>query len=223
MIPEIARELEHLGFPGLRTLPVTVVDGSKAVSGFDVPALKEALNIAANAPRWLTSSELLEKYRAFFAGAKRAVLQIPNEKLDWVTPKNERRGQTLRQLAFHLFDRPDVCMDAARIGRYTREMCHEYEHLANDCRTTKDLVEYADVIFGKLEKFLTHEPDLTETVVDTYFGPKTVRILLNMALVGTGLRIKQTYYFLRANGIEPQNAMRDEDFAGVAVPKKIFG
>ncbi len=117
MIPEIARELEQLGFPGLRTLPVTVVDGSKAVSGFDVPALKEVLNIAADAPRWLTSSELLEKYQTFFAGAKRAVLQIPNEKLDWVTPKNERRGQTLRQLAFHLFDRPDVCMDAARIGR----------------------------------------------------------------------------------------------------------
>ncbi|MBI3042184.1 MAG: hypothetical protein HYY78_05090 [Betaproteobacteria bacterium] len=223
MVPEIARELEQLGFPGLRTLPVTVVDGAKAVSGFDVPALKEALNIAAEAPRWLTAPELLEKYRIFFEGAKRAVLQIPDEKLDWVTPENQRRRQTLRQLAFHLFDRPDVCMDAAMIETYTREMCHEYEHLANNYRTSRDLVNYADAIFWKLEKFLTHKPDLTETVVETYFGPKTVCILLNMALVGTGLRIKQTYYFLRVNGIEPQNAMRDEDFAGVAVPRKIFG
>lgn len=223
MLPEVARELEHLGFPGLRTLPVTVVDGTRAVGGFDVPALNEALGIAAEAPRWLTPPELLTKYRIFFENAKRAVLQIPDEKLDWVTPKNERRGQTLRQLAFHLFDRPDVCMEAARIGQYTRKMCHEYEHLANDYRTTRDIVEYADNIMSKLEKFLTSEPVLTEKMVETYFGVKTVTTLLNMAVVGTGLRIKQTYYFLRAIGIEPQHMMREEDFAGVPVPTKIFG
>jgi hypothetical protein len=223
MVPEIAQELEDLGFPGLRTLPVTVVDGTHGVSGFDVPGLKAALGITAETPRWLTPPELATKYRFFFEHAKRAVLQIPDDKLDWVTPESERRGQTLRQLAFHLFDRPDVCMDAARSGHYTRKMCHEYEHLANNYRTTRDLVEYADEIMSKLEKFLTEEAAVAEKPVETYFGPKTVTALLNMALVGTGLRIKQTYYFLRAIGIEPQRMMREEDFAGVAVPKKIFG
>jgi hypothetical protein len=220
LLPEVEKELRELGFD---VVPVIVVDGAHAIAGFDVPALERALGIDADAPRDLPASELLEKYRAFFLSAKRAVLQIPNEELDWVTPQDERRGQTLRQLAFHLFDRPDVCMDAARTGRYTYEMCHQYEHLANGYRTTQEIVEYADAIESRLIDFLTNRAELTDKVVETYFGPKTVGKLLNMALVGTGLRIKQTYHFLRAIGVEPENPMREEEFAGVPVPKKIFG
>lgn len=114
-------------------------------------------------------------------------------------------------------------MDAARTGRYTYEMCHQYEHLAHGYRTTREIVEYADVIEDRLMDFLTNRAELTDKVVETYFGPQTVGKLLNMALVGTGLRIKQTYYFLRAIGVEPVDPMREEEFAGVPVPKKIFG
>jgi hypothetical protein len=220
LLPEVEKELRELGFD---VVPVIVVDGAHAIAGFDVPALERARGIDADAPRDHPASELLEKYRAFFLSAKRAVLQIPNEELDWVTPQDERRGQTLRQLVYHLFDRPDVCMDAVRTGRYTYEMCHQYEHLANGYRTTQEIVEYADAIESRLIDFLTNRAELTDKVVETYFGPKTVGKLLNMALVGTGLRIKQTYHFLRAIGVEPENPMREEEFAGVPVPKKIFG
>lgn len=191
--------------------------------GFEIPALKEVLGISGDVPRDLSACELLEKYRILYQGAKRAVLQIPEDKLDWVTPQKERRGQTLRQLAFHLFDRPDVCMDAARTRQFTYEMIHEYEHLANNYRTTRDIVEYADVIMSRLEDFLSNQTGLSETVVEAYFGPKTVGQLLNLALSGTALRIKQTYHFLRAIGVEPQNPMREEEFAGIPVPKNIFG
>lgn len=44
-----------------------------------------------------------------------------------------------------------------------------------------------------------------------------------MALAGLALRIKQTYYFQRAIGIEPQNPLKDGDFSGILVPKNIFG
>jgi hypothetical protein len=220
LLPEVEKEMRELGFD---IVPVIVVDGTHTIAGFDVPALEQALGIDANASRDLCASELLEKYRAFFLGARRAVLQIPNENLDWITPENERRSQTLRQLAFHLFDRPDVCMDAARTGRYTYEMCHQYEHLANGFRTTQEIVEYADIIEDRLTDFLANHAEVTDNVVETYFGPKTVGKLLNMALVGTGLRIKQTYHFLRAIGVEPTDPLREEEFAGVPVPKKIFG
>ncbi len=218
--PDLAKELKARG---LAVLPVTVVDGTRTVVGFDIPALKEALSIEGDTPRDLSAPELLEKYRLLYWGAKRAVRQIPDEKLDWVTPQKERRGQTLRQLAFHLFDRPDVCMHAAQIGEYTYEMCHEYEQLAHDYATTRELLEYADVILQRLEHFLTAEPEITEKTVATYFGPKTVGRLLNMALVGLALRIKQTYYFEKVIGIEPQNPLQDEDFSGILVPRNIFG
>lgn len=217
--PEAARELEALGF---RALPVTVA-GTRAVLGFDARALKEALGIESEAPRDLSAHELLQKYRLLYEGAKRAVLQIPNDELDWATPQKERRGQTLRQLCFHLFDRPDVCIEAARTGQYTYEMCHEYEHLANNYRTTRELVDFADLAMSRLEDFMTNEAPLLERMVETYFGPKKAGELMNMALAGLALRIKQTYYFQRAIGIEPKNPLTEEQFRGINVPKDIFG
>jgi hypothetical protein len=208
---------------GFTVLPVTVIDGTRTVVGFDPRALNEALGIQRTAPGDLSAAELLEKYRVLYAAATRAVLQIPDDKLDWVTPQKERRGQTLRQLAFHLFDRPAVCMDAARTGRYTYDMCHEYEHLANSYRTVREIVDYGEVILARLEAFLTSVPDPTEKVVETYFGARSVGTLLNMALAGLALRIRQTYYFQRAIGIEPDRPLEDDDFSGIQVPKKIFG
>lgn len=224
---EAARELDALGVPipasGVRVLPITVIDGTRIVVGFDAPALKEALGIDAAAPRDLSAAELLEKYRTLYHGAKRAVLQIPEEKLDWATPKEERRGQTLRVHAFHLFDRADVCLDAAKTGLYTFEMAHQYERLAENYRTTRDIVEYADGVLRRIEDFLTHQAHLSDKSVDTFFaGPKTIGQLLNLALVGTALRIKQTYHFLKANGIEPRDTVAEEEFAGLAIPKKLF-
>ncbi len=191
--------------------------------GFDIPALNRALGIQREAPVELSAQELLAKYRALYEGAKRAVLQIPDEKLDWVTPQEERRGQTLRQLAFHLFDRPAVCMDAAEGGQYTYETIHEYLQLANNYRTTREIVNYAEVTMSRLAAFLTSRADLLDKVVATYFGPATVRQLLNQALAGLALRLKQTYHFQSALGIKPERPLGDEDFAGIFVPKKIFG
>jgi hypothetical protein len=218
--PEAAKEIKALGY---RVLPVTVIDGTHAVVGYEVPTLKRLLGIGGEPPRDLSAQELLEKYRVVYAAAKRAVLQIPDDKLDWVTPQNERRGQTLRQISWHLFDRPDVCMDAARTGSFSFEEIHQYERLANNYRTTQDIVNYGDVIMARLGGFLSNQSHLLETVVQAYFGPRTVGQLLNMTLSGMVLRLKQTYHFMSAVGIEPQDRIRDEDFEGIAIPKKLFG
>lgn len=217
--PEAARELEALG---LRVLPVTVV-GARTVLGFDVPALKELFDIDGDVLPDLSASELLEKYRIVYEGAKRAVLQIPDDKLDWVTPKNER-SQTLRVHAYHLFDRPEVYMDAAQTGHQcTFEMCQQYRRLGSHYRTTRDIVDYADRIMSRLEAFLANQPHLFGKVVETYFGPKTVGELLNLALSGTAVHTKQLYHFLRAIGVEPQSPLGEKEFAGIHVLKKTFG
>lgn len=208
---------------GLRMLPVTVVEGCEPVVGYEVPALKRLLGIDADVLGDLNASVLLEKYLLLYAAAKQAVRQLSDDKLDWATPAKERRGQTLRQVAWHLFDRPDVCMEAAKTGHFTFEDIHQYVRLAENYRTTQEIIEYADVIMARLEYFLTNQPHLFETVVQAYFGPRTVGQLLNMTLSSMLLRLKQTYHFMRSVGIEPKNMIRDEDFTGIPVPKKLFG
>jgi hypothetical protein len=218
--PDAAKELALLGY---RVLPVTVIDGHQPIVGYEVAQLNKALGIRGEGPRELTAQELLEKYRLAYAAAKRAVLQIPDDKLDWATPKNERRGQTLRQITWHLFDRPDVCMDAATTGGFSFEDIHQYERLANNYMTSREIAHYGDGIMARLEEFLVNKPHLLEKRVQAYFGPRTVGQLLNMTLSGMILRLKQTYHFMRTIGIEPQDPIRDEDLAGIAIPTKLFG
>jgi hypothetical protein len=200
-----------------------VIDDIHTVIGFEPFELKKALTIDAEVPRELSALELLEKYRIIYRAAKLAVLQIPNEQLDWKTPQKERRGQTLRQTAWHLFDRPDVCMDAAKSKEFSFEMIHQYERLAENYRSTQDIADYGDEILKRLEKFLCTEPHQLDVVVQAYFGPRTVSQLLNLTLSGMVLRLKQTYHFMRAIGVEPLHVLCDEDFAGVMIPKKLFG
>jgi hypothetical protein len=218
--PEAAKELAALGY---KVLPVTAVVGGGVVTGFQPAALKKLLNIGAESPRDLDAPELLEKYRLAFAAAKRAVSQIPDDKLDWRTPSNERRGQSLRAIAWHLFDRPDVCMDAAENAQFSFEMIHQYERLAENYRTTRDILEYADKIWLKLEDFLANQPHLLEKKVDAYMGERTVGQLLNLTLSSLLMRLKQTYHFMRAVGVEPKDTFHEQDFAGVVTPRKLFG
>jgi hypothetical protein len=78
--PAAVTELDALGVPippsGVRILPITVIGGNRIVIGFDFPALRDALGITSEGPREFSASELLEKYRVLYEGAKRAVLQI---------------------------------------------------------------------------------------------------------------------------------------------------
>lgn len=203
-------------------LPVTVASNG-VVTGYQPEKLKKLLSIGADIPRELTAPELLEKYRLVFAACRRAVEQIPEDQLDWKTPANERRGQTLRATAWHLFDRPDVCLDASRVRTFSFEQIHQYERNAEQYRTIRDILDYGDTILKRLEDFLTNHPEKLDIMVDAYLGPRTVGQLLNLTLSGTLMRLRQTYHFLRAVGVEPKDTFREEDFAGIVIPKKLFG
>jgi uncharacterized damage-inducible protein DinB len=204
-------------------LPVTLIDGTHTIVGFKPAELKKALKIGAEIPRDLSATELLEKFRIVFAAARRAVLQIPNDQLDWKTPENERRGQTLRATAWHLFDRPEICMDAVTTNDYSFEGIHQYERRAEEYRTTQEIAAYADEVLVKLEHFLTHESEKLDVMVDAYFGKRTVGQLLNLTLSSMVLRLKQTYHFMQSVGVEPQGVLNDADFPGMIIPKKLFG
>ncbi|MFQ5896236.1 MAG: hypothetical protein ACE5JJ_10560, partial [Nitrospinota bacterium] len=89
-------------------------------------------------------------------------------------------------------------------------------------RTTRDIVEYADLIMGRLEDFLTNQTHLLEEVVETYFAPSTVRHLLDLALGHAAFHLKHTYHYLKVLGIEPHRPLGEEELAEIPVPKDLF-
>jgi len=203
---------------GITALPVTLV-GGRAIIGFNSRELADALGIRARESQALAPEDMLAEYRHLFAGVRRAVLQIPDDQLDWVSPE---RARTLRQLTWHTFERPDVCLQASASGRYTAEMVRRYEQLALAYRTGRAIVEYGDQVLARLDRTLTEEPGALAKVVETYFGPATVGALLELALGHTAHHLRQLYHYFTLLGIIPDRPLKDADFAGIAVPSDLF-
>lgn len=203
---------------GIKALPVTMV-GGRPIIGFNTRELAEALGIRPREVEALSPEDLLAKYRHVFAGLRRAVLQIPADRLDWVSPE---RARTLRQLTWHTFERPDLCLQASQTGRYTEEMVRRYERLALAYRTSREIAEYGDEVLGRLARCLAGQPQALAVEVETYFGPATTGHLLELALGHTVHHLRQLYHYFTLLGITPDRPLGAADFAGIAVPSEPF-
>ncbi len=193
--------------------------GGRAVVGFNLRELTEALGLAPPGAERLSSAELLAKYRHVFAGGRRAVLQIPDDRLDWVSPE---RARTLRQLTWHVFERPDLCLQALQSGQYTEAMVRQYERLAQAYRTSRSIAEYGDEVLARLARLVTERPEALAQEVETYFGPAALGTLLEMALGHAGHHLRQLYHYFTLLGIEPERPLGGADLAGIAIPTELF-
>ena len=199
---------------GFKTIPVTVL-GDRAVGGFDVPALRDLLGLAPDSAASLTPAQMLEKYRLIFTAAQRAIMQIPHEKLDAVTPGRER---TLRQLTWHIFDRAEDFAALADGGEFTAEMTTGYMTRAESYRTSAEIAAYGQEVLIKLGDLLTDRAQLLDKHVDTYFGVNTLYNLLSRALSMAAFRLRGTYVYMRMLGIEPVQPLGDDDYSGIFMP-----
>lgn len=193
--------------------------GDKVVVGFNMEELRRAFGIEETAKGPIPAGELLAHYRRVFGAVRRAVRQIPQEKFDWVSPGRKRN---LRQLTWHIFERPDLCIEACGTGRYTEEMVRRYETLAERYRTGEEICAYGDAIEAKLEDFIGRGPDLLAKTVESYMGPITTHLLLEMALGHAVQHLRHTYHYFGMLGITPERPLRPEEYAGIPVPGELF-
>jgi hypothetical protein len=185
------------------------------VQGFNAQALRDLIGLTGDGAGPLSPDMLLDRYRLIFGAAKLAITQIPDDKLDWVTPGRER---TLRQLTWHIFDRAEEFAELLTGGEYTENRVEEYMTLANACRTGRDIAAYGDQVLEKVEYILTSRKDSLDVTVKTYFGEATMSDLLTRALSMAAFRLSGTYRYMRMLGIEPLQPLGPEDFAGLVVP-----
>ena len=213
--PAAQAELRALG---IKALPVSV-RGEKVVVGFNIPELKAAFGIGESARGLLAAGKMLEHYRLVFEAVRRAVRQIPQETLGWVSPGRKR---TLRQLTWHIFERPGLCIEAWETGRYTEEMVRRYEAEAEGYRTAKDICAYGDMMEARLEDFIGKNPDRLAKEVESYMGAISVHLLMEMALGHAVQHLRQTYHYFGLLGIAPERPLRPEAYAEIPVPGDLF-
>lgn len=213
--PEARAELAALG---LKSLPVSA-RGESVVVGYDVDALREAFGAEGSGAEPLTAEKMRRYFGMAFDALRRAVRQIPQETLDWVSPG---RPRTLRQLTWHSFERPDLVMRARASGEYTEEMVRAYETAADAYRSPEDICAYADEIEARLDAFLASGAGALSRKVSSYMGPITAHELMVLALGHAFQHLRQTYHYFGMLGIEPENPLRPEDYEEVPVPADLF-
>lgn len=212
--PTAKAELQVLG---LDVTPVTVV-GDKVIIGYNAPELAAAFGLPGpeamqSNPRWL-----LAKLELLMPAVIKIARQIPDDKLDWVTPHGKG---TMRNLTYHTLNRPMMALDAERSGVHTWEEKREVVKaaLATGFNTSEEIACYGESVLEAMRWWLggTGNCDL-EKVVDTYHGPQSVGFMLTLAVGHMVHHIKQLYDYLDMIGITPADPVGDKAFTGVLVP-----
>ena len=217
---EAARELADMG---LKILPVSV-RGDRQVIGFNAKELIETFGLEKGGDELPEPGWMLEKYRFVFEATKRAVRQIPPDKLTWETPKRKR---DLRMLTWHIFERVRICLQSLEVGEYTRAAVTNYrkdmDYEAAGLHTPEDICTYGGGVEEELEPYLIGDKtDLLERTVPTYAGDKTLHQLLDLALAHAYQHLRQTYEYLKMLDIEPDRPLSAGDYEGIPVTKDLF-
>lgn len=206
----------------LQVVPVTVVDGQPII-GFNRPALIKAVGLGRSARQedeGQAIAWMLRKFETVLTAAMRATSQIPDSLIDWTSPE---RGRNLRQFTFHIYDRPNMMLEAYRKGGYTAEDRGRYVNDALERPDVASIVHFGEDVLRRIQTFLgTATQEALESVVDTYMGPMTLHQLLDLGLGHSVHHLKQLYVFMGQIGIVPHRPLSKSDFDGVAVPTELF-
>jgi hypothetical protein len=218
--PEAAQELANMG---LKILPVSV-QGDRQVIGFNAKELIETFGLSKGGDELPDPEWMLEKFRFVFEATKRAVRQIPPDKLTWETPKRKR---DLRMLTWHIFERIRVCLESLEVGEYTRAAVTNYrkdmDYEAAGLHTPEDICAYGDEVEKELEPYLIGDKTiLLEKLLPTYAGEKMLHQLLDMALAHCFQHLRQTYEYLKMLEIAPDRPLTEKDYEGIPVTKDLF-
>jgi len=167
----------------------------------------------------LSPQELVDKLDFIMSAAQRFVAQIPEPMLD----ENLRnRKRPIRDLCFHVFRLEEGFMDVVENDVYlTRDLLNipTPDHI----RTTQDLVAYGAAVQQRLRSWWAgfEDKDCTREV-DSYYGKQPLHNVLERHTWHPAQHVRQLMMLLREAGIEPNDPVSDDDFAGLPIPQKVW-
>ena len=199
------KELEALG---LKLVPI-VARGTDWANGAVFRDVARVAGFEWNAPGMLSPAELRDRINAILSGARRFAAQIPEDRLDGMLPG---RPRSYRQLAYHVFNIPDVFLD-----RVEKDMPYTYEALAGvlpGAMTTKqDLLDYGAAVQDRFNAWWEgggRDTDFKQPG-KVYYGEVTLHEVLERTGWHSGQHTRQLMLILDRLGIEPEDALSDKD------------
>jgi len=211
------QELEALG---VRMVPI-VARGDKWANGAVFREVAEVAGFEWGGHEMLAPVDMVARINGILSGARRFAAQIPDENLDDMLPG---RPRSYRQLAYHVFNIPDVFLDhVEHAAPYTYESL--LSNLPPEMATKQDLLDYGERVQARLNAWWERDGgsfDFSQPG-NVYYGDVIMHEVLERTGWHSGQHTRQIMLTLREKlGVEPDQPLTDADFAGLPMPKEVW-
>lgn len=213
---EDAASLERLSKLGFRGLPV-VARGNDYVFGVDLSKVAELVGLSYVDAPMLAAETLIARYQRLLDAAIRFARQIPAHRLGDKLPNRDRTYLTLvNHLVQIALDYVEIAHGADLTGRRAASLPEvevEIDGLADKSTEAKHALRHW------LQQ--TDEAQLQRTVV-TFFGDQTLHQVLERCVWHSAQHARQLMMVLDLLGIEVEDPIVQEDFAGLPMPENVW-
>ena len=210
------KELEALG---VRLVPI-VAKGDQWANGAVFRDVAKIAGFDWRGHEMLEPSKMFSRISTILSGAHRFSGQIPEERLDEMLPG---RPRSYRQLAYHVFNIPDVFLDHVEYNApYTYEAL--LSNLPDRMKTKADLLDYGAAVKMRLnawwesngKSFDFKQPG------NVYYGDVTMHEVFERTAWHSGQHTRQIMLTLEKLEIQLDQPLSAPDFAGLPMPKEVW-
>jgi hypothetical protein len=168
----------------------------------------------------LSPSDLLDRINGILGGARRFAGQFPEDTLDDMLPG---RPRSYRQLAYHIFNIPDVFLDhVENDAPYTYEALISI--LPEEMASKQDLLDYGEKVQARINAWWEtagRDTNFTRDG-DVYYGEVSLHEVLERTGWHSGQHTRQLMLTLEKLGLEVDQPLGDEAFAGLPMPNNVW-
>ena len=214
--------VEHLKGLGIKSVPVTIIDGEQVIIGYYPKKLIPALKLDIKVDLSVKTSWMAEKYGIVLQAAMHAARQVSQPQLDEQVPW---RPASLRDTIMHILSFPELAWLSHETGSMSADDMAASNQRLGDVNTVVHICEYGERVRSGVTGFLNGgNADAFDRVVPAHYGGEvTVVELLNIILSHSTHHLKQVYHHLENNlGMTLDRPATDGDLDGIVTPTALI-
>lgn len=213
--------MDELKEMGALALPV-LARGGEHLIGLDMDRVRAFIGGEEPSPQLLPAAELVQRVERFLPAAVRLAGQLPADCHDQRIPGRDR---TYLGLANHVVAHVEIFLTLAGGAAFTLEGIDEevLRGLERHVHPPAQLGARSSDATSRLRDWLSTAPtgDL-DRVVPTFFGDQTVHALLSSCAYSVAQHTRQLMSVLEMLGIEPDEPVGQDVYAGLPMPAGVW-